>query len=162
MAHTPASDDDFFDALLGEDSLGAVVRTHIHVETRVNQVITALIRHPNHLPKLQYGNQVKLAVALGLNEEILQPLRELGEIRNAFAHALNVKLTDSMVDRLWASFSVEFKKASYQVHTTVCTHQGMQVIPKFEKTDPKHRFTMMAIVIDKFLIDAEIEARGIR
>lgn len=31
MAHTPASDDDFFNALLGEDSLGADVGTHMHM-----------------------------------------------------------------------------------------------------------------------------------
>jgi len=100
MPSKPATDEAFFDTLRGEDSLGAVVRAHIHIEARMQLVLEALTPHPRHRPKIRYEQRAKLAVALGLNERILPALTKLGLIRNEFGHRLDVTLTDAMVDEL--------------------------------------------------------------
>lgn len=161
MAHTPASDDAFFEALRGEDPLGVVVRTHIQVEARVNQVLAALTHHPSHLPRnLRYEQQVRLAVALGLKEEILQPLLVLGYIRNEFAHRLDVTLSDDMVKRLWESFSEEIQRLILEVYENIYTALGEKGMPEYNKSDVRIRFLTMAIAIDKYLIVAVEELRN--
>lgn len=162
MLRTPTRDDAFFQALLGEDPLGAVVRAHIHIEARVNRVLTALTPHPSHLPNLRYEQQVKLAVALGLNEEILQPLKVLGDIRNEFAHSLDITLTNAMVERLWQSFSKENQETIREAYANIHAHLAQNGMPEFEKSDARHRFVTMAVTFDKYLIVAENEARNSR
>lgn len=161
MIRTPASDAAFFHALLGEDPLGAVVRAHIHVEARVYQVLAALTPHPGHLPNnLRYEQRVRMAVALGLNEEILQPLKVLGDIRNEFAHSLDVTLTDAMVERLWQTFSQENQKIIREAYANTHAQLSQQGMPEYEKSDARHRFIMMAVTIDKYLIAVENEVRN--
>ncbi|BCT68087.1 hypothetical protein [Nitrosospira sp. NRS527] len=161
MVRTPASDNAFFQALLGEDPLGAVVRAHIHVEARVYQVLAALTPHPTHLPNnLRYEQRIRMAVALGLNEEILQPLKVLGEIRNEFAHSLDVTLTDAMVERLWQAFSQEDQKIIREAYADTHAQLGQHGMPEYEKSDARYRFVMIAVAIDKYLIVEENEARN--
>ena len=163
MIRMPATDDVFLYALQEEDQLGVVVRTHIHIEARVNRVIDALTRHPNHLPNLHYAQLIKLAAALGLNEEILPPLRELGDIRNKFAHSLEVPtLTNTMVEQLWKAFSEQNQKVIMESHTLTCEKTDSKEIRKYEETDARHRFIMMAITIDRYLLVEEKEARNSR
>jgi len=158
MARPPASDEAFFDSLLGEDPLGAVVRAQIHIEARLYQVLTALTPHPSHLPNLRYEQRVRMAVALGLHENILQPLKVLGDIRNEFAHSLNVTLTDGMVDRLWKSFSESDRGTIREAYASTQAQLDQRGMPPFEKSDARHRFISMAVAIDKYLIIAEKEA----
>ena len=162
MVRIPASDDTFFQALLGEDPLGAVVRAHIHVEARVNLVLAALTPHPRHLPNLRYEQRARMAVALGLHEEILQPLKVLGDIRNEFAHSLDVTLTDAMVERLWQSFSKNDQETILEAFSITHDQLGQHGMPEYAKSDARHRFVTMAVAIDKYLIVAENEARNSR
>lgn len=163
MVRTPASDETFFQALRGEDPLGAVVRAHIHVEARVNQVLSALTPHPSHIPtNLRYEQRVRMAIALGLDKEILCPLTILGCIRNEFAHSLDVTLTDAMVERLWQSFSNEIQEAAREAYKNIHAQLNLSGKPEFKKADAQVRFAIMAVLIDKYLIIAETEARNNR
>jgi hypothetical protein len=159
VAASPSSDDAFFDAIRGEDQLGAVVRAHIHIEARLNQVVEALTPHPDELPSLRYEQRAKLAVALGLDGRILNPLLELGRIRNAFAHRLDVKLTDSMVAKLFEAFHKEDRWIIVDAYQRTWAHLGQRGMPPYEKTDARHKFITMAVAMDKFLLMAEREAR---
>jgi|SRR5688572_2741231 hypothetical protein len=158
MPSKPATDDAFFDALRGEDALGAVVRGHIHIEARLQLVLEALTPHPSHLPQLRYEQRVKLAVALGLHERILPALTKLGHIRNAFGHRLDVSLTDAMVDDLFQSLSEEDKDTIRNAYKTTQAQLGLEW-PPYEQTDARHKFITIAVALDKFLIVAEKEAR---
>jgi hypothetical protein len=154
---SPASDEVFYNSLRGEDPLGAVVRAHIHIEARVYQVLMALTPYPSHLPKnLRYEQRVRLAVALGLNEKILEPLKVLGFIRNDFSHRVDVILSDAMVDRLWEAFSVEDQKSILASYAAM--QLGLTGLPDFKKLDPRDRFVPMAVALDNYLIHAELEA----
>lgn len=158
MAQIPATDAAFFDALRAEDPLGAVVRAHIHIEARLNLVIEALTLHPKYLPNLRFEQRAKLAVALGLHERILPALLELGHMRNAFSHRLDVTLTETMVDKLFASFSPEDKDTIVEAHKVTASQFPDLKMPPFEKTDARNRFIMIAVAFDKFLQTAENEA----
>jgi len=159
MSPAPATDDVFFDALRAEDPLGAVVRAHIHIEARLNLVLEALTPHPRHLPNLRFEQRARLAVALGLAERILPALLELGHIRNAFAHRLDVALTDAMVDKLFAAFCPDDRDTIVQAYQMTHAQLGHGVMPPYDKTDARHKFITMAVALDKFLLTAEREAR---
>lgn len=158
MPSKPATDEAFFDALRGEDALGAVVRAHIHIEARLQRVLEALTPHPKHLPSLRYEQQVKLAVALGLDERILTALTKLGNIRNSFAHRLDVTLTDATVDDLFASLSEKDRETILNAYKSTKEQLGLEW-PAYENIDARQRFVTIAVALDKFLIVAEKEAR---
>ena len=159
MPGLPATDDVFFDSLRGEDPLGAVVRAHIHIEARLSQVLEALTLHPSHLPNLRYEQRIKLAVALGLAERILLPLKILGDIRNAFGHRLDVTLTHDMVDKLLESFEEDDRDVIRSAFANTQSELGLEGMPRIDEADPRVKFIMIAVALDKFLIVAEKEAR---
>ena len=159
MPSVPATDDQFFDSLRGEDELGAVVRAHIHIEARLNQVVEALTPHPKHLPNLRYEQRLRLAVALGLNDQILAPLKILGDIRNEFGHRLDTKLTQGMVDKLFKSFAPDDSEVVRSAYQTTQSQLPTVTIPPFEKAGARTQFVMIAVALDKYLILAEREAR---
>ncbi len=158
MRFKPAPDEVFFDALRGEDALGAVVRAHIHIEARLNEVLEALVPHPRHLPNVRFEQRAKLAVAIGLTERALEPLLCLGRIRNAFAHRLDVTLTNEMVEELQGSFSPEDLAVMQRAYAM--THEQLRTkdAPPFNKLDARSKFISLAVGLDKFLIDAHREA----
>ncbi len=162
MVNLPATDEVFFTSLRGEDQLGAVVRAHIHIEARLNQVLEALTPHPKHLPNLRYEQRLRLAVALGLNESILAPLKILGDIRNAFGHRLDVKLTSEMVDRLFNAITPEDQEIILNAFTGTHSQLAADGTPSFERADARVRFIIIAVALDKYLILAEREARHVR
>jgi len=159
MPSVPATDDQFLDSLRGEDELGAVVRAHIHIEARLSQVLEALTPHPKHLPNLRYEQRLRLAVALGLNEQILAPLKILGEIRNDFGHRLEVKLTQGMVDKLFNSFAPDDSEVVRSAYKATQSQLQTVAMPPFEKAGARVQFVMIAVALDKYLILAEREAR---
>ena len=154
-----ATVDAFYDALMAEDPLGAVVRAHIHIEARLNHVLKALTPHPKHLPSLRYEQQVKLAVALGLNESILPALSKLGQIRNAFAHKLDVTLTEAMVDELFSLLPVKDQEIIIEGCKATQDQLGTDVpCYEYRKMDARLKFIVIALALDKYLMIAEMEA----
>lgn len=160
MTSQSATDQEFFDALRGEDELGAVIRAHIHIEARLQQVLEALTPVPEQLPKLRYEQRVKMAAALGLNENAVRPLKKLGEIRNQFGHRLDVTLTAGMVNDLFESLAEE-DKAVIRAGYESTKHQLGLDWPEYDDTQPRHKFVTIAVALDKYLIVAENEARQI-
>ncbi len=93
-------DTKFLEALFGEDELGVVVRAQIHIEARVNALLEILVPFPKKLPRLRFEQMLNLACALGLRDTSISAIKELGNIRNQFAHQLDTRLTAGMVDRM--------------------------------------------------------------
>ena len=86
--------DELFEVLKGEDDLGVVIRTHIHIEAVLNDLIEKIFRESKYVDKmgLDYHQKVKLTLACGLDPRFEKPLNTLGTIRNNFAHRLEAKL----------------------------------------------------------------------
>lgn len=102
FAMAPPLDEAFVNALQNDDELGMVVRSHIHVEGRLNEFLELAVPEPDRLRglKLRFGQRAQLACALGLDRDLEVPLTVLGNIRNAFSHKLDTQLTAKMVDEL--------------------------------------------------------------
>jgi len=140
----------FYEALVGEDELGVVVRAHIHIEAGVNALLDQLVPYPDHLPSLEYKRRVLLACALGLKESLLLPLQELGNIRNLFGHQIDTKLTAGMVDKFYESFSGEDCGALLAAHNVTFPQAP------FPNLSPKERFIVLTLDL-KLLLDVALE-----
>jgi hypothetical protein len=101
--------DKMFNILLNEDELGAVVRAHILIEQYVDHFLSLVVSNHDYLDKMSidFSNKVKLAVAMGLDEEIYKPINSITSIRNKFAHRANFKLDSSDVKSFYDSFVAE-------------------------------------------------------
>jgi hypothetical protein len=75
-------------ALLGEDSLGLVIRAHIHIEHELIEFIKSRLSPPSALDaiSLNYAGRVRLAMHLGPEAERKAALTFIGTLRNRFAH----------------------------------------------------------------------------
>jgi len=95
---------------------------------------------------------------LGLTLDALAPLKELGNIRNAFGHRLGVSLTKHMVESLWTAFPDRFRAATLQGHAAAKALSGTS-FPPFEQLGPRDKFIAMAASLDKMLVNAHSEFR---
>ena len=136
-------------ALLGEDILGVVVRTHIHIEARLNALLEIAVPHPSLLPNLRYEQRLRLACALGLHERWFKQLKLLGDIRNKFGHRIDADLTEEMVSGLEYAFDPQdlpgFLAGVQAANPEISTFE------EFRKWPPKRRFVMLAVGLDKML-----------
>jgi hypothetical protein len=88
MSDSEPRQKELFQALLSEDELGALVRSHIFIEGELIKFCEARLSKPEQLDKLRLGYRqiVDLALCLGLWERWGPPLKKFGSIRNQFAH----------------------------------------------------------------------------
>ena len=118
-----------------------------------------LVPAPSFLPRLRFEQRVNLAVALGLFEDALGPLKKLGDIRNAFGHKLKVSLTKEMVGELWNSLTPEHKQIVLSAHEAARVAVPEKPLPSFEKLSPKDMFTSIAVTLDKMLLSAQLDVK---
>jgi len=162
MRTTLALDNIFYNSLLEEDQLGVVIRAHIQIEARLNLFLEAHTSNPSQLPRLRFEQLAKLAVALGLEDKALPALLEFGNLRNAFAHRLDVTLTDEMVNKLLQKFTPEDQytiREAYEITRVNFVNEGEQ---SFDCADARHKFIMVAYFFDRFLFLAEKEIHTAR
>jgi hypothetical protein len=141
----PKVDERFSKHLLFEDELGAVVRAHIHIEASLREFVDVKMKSPSPLPRLTYEARLRLAVALGFNEKHFESLKFLGDIRNAFSHNLETKLTDESMTELYSKMPSEMQQ-SVLTHFTevVASRPGMPSV--YSAMSPKNRFVLMMAV----------------
>jgi hypothetical protein len=165
--------DPLLQALFGEDELGVVIRAHIHIEARLNEVLDLLVPYPDQLPRLRYEQRARLACALGLKEDIFPPLKALGDIRNRFGHKLDTSLTAAMVDELYDAFSPDERdvllrgyemtnkqlRAAPPSGSVLDAHRNMP--HDFSALGARDKFIMIVVTLDKMLLVArkELEVR---
>ena len=104
-------DDKLLKVLLGQDELGVVVRSHIYIEEYIDQFLILMTDKNEYIEKmnLDFSNKLRLALALGLDEELHKPLVSLSNIRNKFAHKTDSCLNKSDVNNFYKSFVGEDK-----------------------------------------------------
>src|SRR5271163_4266025 len=101
--------EDFAKVIIAEDELGSVVRAHLIVEFHVEELLKLLAPNSAALPSMQldYFGQVRLLGVLGVPDELVKPLLNLGNLRNSFAHRLDFKLTPDRMRALYDCFDAE-------------------------------------------------------
>jgi hypothetical protein len=99
----PEMDSGFVAALLAEDVLDAVVRSHIYMESRLNEYLDLVCSRPELIPTvgLRYAQKVRLSCVLGFDPDFAMPLLALGELRNKFAHKLETTLSHDLLFSLY-------------------------------------------------------------
>ena len=145
----------FLDALFGEDELGAVIRAHIHIESRVHELLKLLVPYSDMLPRLRFEQSIKLACALGLQDSSIGAIKELGNIRNKFGHQLDTKLTSGMVDKIFENMSEDDRKMILQSYKMVKIDE---IACPFESLNPKSKFIIISVGLDSLLCQAIQEA----
>jgi hypothetical protein len=153
-------EDEFIRVLFAQDELGAVVRAHIMIEAQVNKLIEGLVFDPRNLPNLRFEQRARLMVALGASEDLLEPLAELGRIRNAFGHRLDTKITEAMVDKWFKLFSESDRAMMERANEKTRTDLG-QPPAKLAEHDPKSKFILIAVGLRQILrqMQADLHAR---
>ena len=128
--------------LLSEDELGAVIRTHIHIEAGIRQYVEAKVASPTHLPRLTYEARLRLAIALGFPADYLESLKYLGDMRNSFGHNLDAQITDAMVQALFLKLPDEARI------DVVENFKALRPGEDFAKASPKDRFVIIAAILN--------------
>jgi hypothetical protein len=150
----------FMAALFGEDELGVAVRAHIHIEARLLELLDLVVMHHKSLKKmnLDYNQRVNLAVALGLDPELAPALLALGSLRNAFAHRLDMELSESRVNNLYQALSGSDKEMVQAAYNR--TKDQLRVnAPPFGQLTPKERFILISVALRGILLTAISDIR---
>jgi hypothetical protein len=156
----PEPPDEFMQSLQAEDELGLVVRAHIHIESKLIELLS-LLADTKALERMEldYFQRVHLAVALGLREEHSKGLLALGTLRNAFAHRLGSSLTEARIRNLYAALSATDKTtvqgAYVRTERSLNQHGGK----KFQSLSPRDRFVLIAVALQSILLLAIREAK---
>ena len=134
----------FNQALLGEDELGAVIRGHIHVESKLIEFIEARLPYPDGIKDLEldYFGRTKLAISLGLNPNFGPSLKFIGTLRNRFAHRLDVKIGKQDADAFDRALGPH-KAVTHEAHEVAHIRLGTRetAVP-IKQHDPRDRVTL--------------------
>ncbi|MFL1466754.1 hypothetical protein [Marinobacter sp. HN1S83] len=138
-----------YEALQSEDDLGAVVRSHIIIEQRLNKFVEAFMVSTDHLRrmKLDFHQTVKLAVALGLNERFEAPLNSLGTLRNGFAHSLRPEISKQDANNLYKSFSATDKAVLQSSLKHTQNMHPENALSDYRVATPKEQFSLNVVVL---------------
>jgi hypothetical protein len=104
----------FLKDIAGKDTIGAVIRAHLYVESTLNQLIEECLFRPKamNVVELSFRFKVPLAAALGIIPEDFQPpLKQLNALRNKLAHRLDAEISNSDLERLFHSFAQDDRDA---------------------------------------------------
>ena len=92
-------------ALSAEDDLGKIIRASIYIEHELQDFIFIAAPCPDQLrfDYMEFSEKVHLALVLGLNAELKMALNAIGNLRNKFAHRLDMKIEEDKVKNMIAS-----------------------------------------------------------
>lgn len=157
--------DEFKKAIQNDDPLGAIIRTHIHIEAYITNLLEELLYKPEYLDAVSRGSMGKanLACGLGLNEKLLPPLKALNNLRNDFAHKIDTNLTAQRVMNLFSAFDGEVRQtieAVYQSTRLTAKDAGVTKPQKrWQTLPPEDRFVLFALTIRGALLAGIRQAR---
>ena len=149
MSTLSKSDLQFHEELCTEDELGSVIRAHLHIEQKLNELLKGLIPYAEEIDplNLDFYSRVHLALAMGLKKEYKNPLLNLGAIRNRLAHKKGYELSKSDANNFYKSFS----EADKIIIQQGCN--GLQSIDKkWAELQPRDHFILCVIVLDNVLL----------
>jgi len=148
---------EFVTALLAEDEVGCVIRSHLYVEAQLDSFLELAVVDPSFLATLDlsYAKKVELACCLGFDSKFRGPLKRIGKLRNDFAHDLSSSLTQQVVSDLYNALP-EFGRQA--VHISVgLLHELCKVVEKpsrYELLSPKMQFVLVALNLERICFAA--------
>lgn len=104
--------EEFMEATDEEDELQVVLRGHIYIEHEIERLLRNHLVEPDVIltDKFMFMSKLNLAVALGLiSVDRKIPYKKLNDLRNAYAHQLNYKMTGKALRGLVQSMDKEIK-----------------------------------------------------
>ncbi len=149
--------DKMLNILLNEDELGAVVRAHILIEQYIDHFLSLAVIKNDYLNKMSidFSNKVKLAVALGLDEEIYKPINSITSIRNKFAHRADFKLDSSDVKSFYDSFTAEDRDGIQDIISNN-PDRPAGLADKYSRLSIKEKLVVMVILL-AIRIESEVK-----
>ncbi len=127
------------------DELGLVVRSHLYIESLLNELLSELIPFSEHLDQmhLKYSDKVKLACAMGLDAELKPMLLSLGSLRNKFSHNINTKIDAELVKDLHSKVHHLTRIGTPKMLNSL-RPEGPE-IESFQGAHPRDQFTSLVI-----------------
>ena len=148
---------EFFTALLAEDEVGSVIRSHLYVEVQLSKFLELTVVESKFLNDLDlsYAKKVNLACCLGFDPKFSGVLKRIGKLRNDFAHDLSSSLSKGVVADLFNALPDFGQQA---VHLSVgMLHQMCKVVSqpsKYEELSPKMQFVLIALNLERICFAA--------
>ncbi len=156
---TEESEDSLIKALMGEDELGAVVRSHIIIENLILRLLALLIPYQEYLEKLRLGyrQKVDLVLAMGLKAQYGPPLKQFGKIRNDFAHKPDTTLTNKHVNDLYGAMNSDDRNLVLKSFENTKRNITGSTSKEFKKLDSIDRLILIVVTLRSVLLAAIIE-----
>lgn len=147
-------------ALDKEDELGLVLRAHLYIENKLEELLYLLVPVPRYYEEmnLNYVNKVKLACALGLDPGFKGMLLVLGSIRNKFAHNLSKKIDAEMVKNLHSVAHEKYRNMLPSFINKISVDN--ENLKSFNEVHPRDQFTTLVMTLWVVLNGAIQEAKG--
>lgn len=146
--HQPLTQVEFGQYVTAEDDLGAIIRSHLYIETLLNLFLEFTLVRPDALDiaRMNYQAKVRLASALGLSEIVTKPLEQLGTLRNSFAHKLNYKLDRKDADQFYSTFGHDGRQITVAAYASSLAKLADPTSKPRDhrKLPPKDRFVLYA------------------
>ena len=142
----------FIKALLAEDELGCVIRSHLYIEAQIDHYLELAVAHPKHLKDLDlsYAKKIELMCCLGFDAQFRGPLKRLNKLRNDFAHDLSSRLSQKVVNDLYNVLPVFGQKAveiSVEMLHKHFASSGQP--PKYRTLLPKSQFVLIVLNLER-------------
>ncbi len=136
--------EDQIQTLLSEDELGLVVRSHLYVEKKLDELIECMVYDAVYIDKinLSYVNKVYLACALGLDTDFKPMLVKLGKLRNDFSHDLSAKIDTELVDNMHSYLHPKARKSIPVVMGADYVNEN-----SFNESHPKDKFIFLVLTL---------------
>ncbi|HVY22756.1 MAG TPA: hypothetical protein VG962_05335 [Steroidobacteraceae bacterium] len=115
------AENQFYKDLTREDDVGLVLRGHLHIEHQLIELISTLLSLPAccDWSNINYRAKIELAYGCGLHEDLISPLKQLGSIRNGFAHTLKASLSKKSILDLYNSMSPRLQDGLKVAHKAI-------------------------------------------
>ena len=142
----------FLKALLAEDEVGCVVRSHLYVEAQVDRYLGLAVVNPKHLDDLDlsYAKKIELLCCLGFDTQFRGALKRLGRLRNSFAHDLSSRLTQKSVSDLYNALP-DFGRDAAHISVDLL-HQALGKsgnAPKYKALPEKLQFVLIVLNLER-------------
>ncbi|MDX0499006.1 hypothetical protein GOL37_27260 [Sinorhizobium medicae] len=151
-ATKPLSDQEVFAALDGDDELRVVINAGIVIEAALDELFRNAMVDAEALAdmRLSYVQKVSLAVALGFEPRIKNPLKTLATIRNRFAHQLGTAISIQDAKNFYASFHAKDKDIMQRTWKRLAS-EGKAPKATLSAANPLEQFVVFVVTLNAAL-----------
>ena len=146
------------DALIGEDELGLVIRSHLYIENLLDELLVLLFPCPKHYEEMQlnYSVKVRLACAMGLNPSCKSMLLAVGDIRNKFAHNLGKSIDENMVRDFHSKVDDDLRLATSEILNNINAENNLK---SFTDAHPRDQYFFLVVRLWSIMLKAVNQAK---